>query len=250
MGDNKQASFIPKTSNKTARKVRKTRRIYLIGYISYVFFFGTVLVVLGAYFYGIQVDKALEIKKQELLDKKTRFNESHISYLQEMDERLSLANSLLNGSAAPSRLFTELEKSVIDTVTFSTMNINAAERDSEKLTASFTGRAATFDDAVYQRELIEGNPVLNKSKVSSFNYGADSENEQDIVSITAPVQFTYEIQVNPSILPYDPAVYTDTTVSSSVENATTTVTESSSEATTENSTVDNTQTNDTAGSGQ
>jgi|GEM_PF-3367120 len=206
MADTKQATFIPRSSNKTARNVRRTRRIYLIGYVSYVFFFGTVLVVLGAYFYGLQVEKALEIKQAELLDKSTRFNESHISYLQEMDQRISIVENLVKQATAPSKIFYELENSVIDTIVFHNFTIEPTEESGRNLVAKFSGTAKTFDDAIYQRELIDANPVLGESEVSGFGYGRTDEDTSSPVTLE-PVRFTYQLSVSPATLPFDPSVY-------------------------------------------
>lgn len=210
-----QASFIPKNTHKQKRTVRTTKRIYIISYLSYVFFFGTIAVVLGSYLYGIQVDKAVEIKKQELLDKESRFDDSHLAYVRDLEKRINTAEDLVNQSHAPSKLFSALEDSVVETALFDSFTYG--EDENGQLVAEFSGNTDDFDNAIFQREVIAKNKILADAEVSEFKYGKDvgndssdgSSNKKTTDGAVNGVTFTYTAVLDPSTIAYDPSDYTD-----------------------------------------
>lgn len=202
------SSFIPKNANKV-RKPRTSKRIYIFSYLSYVFFFGTLITVVGVYFYVAQTKGTLEEQKQILATERTRFSDSDIEYVRDLEKRLLLTERLLDQSAAPSRIFTSLEEIIVDSVRVTGITY---ERDSNNtFVLTFSGATNTFDAAIFQRQLMQSVPVFADATITTYRYGAAAEGGE---GAEVPVQgneqlvVTFENTASTSLIPYEPVVET------------------------------------------
>lgn len=174
MAEGNSTSFIPKNANRV-RKPRTNKRIYIFSYISYVFFFGTLLSVIGVYVYGAYVDGALEEQEARLTAERDSFNEADIAEVRDLEVRLRIADQLLETTSAPSRIFDSLESVIVDSVYLSGMTYTRS--GDGNFTLTFSGATETFDAALFQRELLKNVPLFAATDVAQFTYGTPSEDD-------------------------------------------------------------------------
>ncbi|MEZ4200286.1 MAG: hypothetical protein R3B69_01630 [Candidatus Paceibacterota bacterium] len=214
MAESSNASFIPKNSKRTQKKVRGTRRIYLLSYVSYVVFFGTLLATVIVFFFSIQVNKSLEASRDRLIEEKNRFSQEDIDGLRHLEKKLIIANDLLNHSTAPSELFSALESVVADNVYFTGFSYQHNVNDT--YTVELVGRADALNPVLYQRELLTQNAILGRGDVTSFDYAiSESAEDEESDATTALVQnllgsedpvitFTFVSRGSVADIPYTP----------------------------------------------
>lgn len=197
-------SFIPKNANKV-RKPRVSKRIYIFSYISYVFFFGTLLAVIGVYVYSIQVKNTLAEQKDVLARERAAFSESDIEQVRELEKRILLAERLLDESSAPSKIFGALESVIVDTMHLTELTYERADDNSYMLT--FVGGVDSFDSAMFQRDLFATVPLLANSVVSEFSYGeSESEDGESSAQSGEALTVTFESTAHTSLFPYEPVI--------------------------------------------
>lgn len=201
MAEGTDSSFIPKNANRV-KKPRAGKRIYVFSYISYIFFFGTLLAVFGTYFYASQVERALESYRAELAAESTRFSEGDIDEVRNLEKRLIIANELLAESNAPSRIFESLEAVVADT--FRIMTFTYERLVDNTIVLSFGGGTDTFDAALFQRELVASMPGLDAATVVDFAYSELADSEDGILEDRLIV--TFEGTTDATAFPYEAPV--------------------------------------------
>ena len=116
MANTPGGSFIPKRSTGKVTPVRSGRRIYIFTYIAYVVFFGTLLSVVGLFFLNQQAENQLNEYVVRLEQAQSSVNREQINSIRKLDQRIKIAEQVLNWHAAPSRLFGELESVIVQTV--------------------------------------------------------------------------------------------------------------------------------------
>lgn len=218
------ASFIPKNTQRIQKKVRTTYRIYLLSYLSYVFFFGTLIAVIGTYFYAIQVKSALDKVKVDLEQARQAFSETDIEGVRELEKRLLTANQLLGRLASPTKVFSEVEKLVADNIRFTRFSYEALP--GQKAVISLTGKADDFNQIIYQRDLMNGSILFESAPKLTFDYAgtilgeetggevAATENTDD-----ATLTFTVDTEFSTTLIPYQGESAVDTNVVTDVRGS-------------------------------
>lgn len=218
MADNSATSFIPKNSTRPKKKVRSTKRIYLLSYISYVLFFGSLLATLGVLFYSVQVDRTLDQAKASLQAEQDSFRTEDISRIRNLEKKLIVAERLLNELTAPSRIFQELEKVVADNIQFSSLTYTL--EPNRRSSIALTGRADNFSQILYQRDQFNRSQILESADLVSYDFvtaGPGEEEEEGpltqeriIASLLSTqedsLNFTFVTSVNGSLIAYDPTL--------------------------------------------
>lgn len=198
MPEGTDSSFIPKNANR-AKKPRTGKRIYVFSYISYIFFFGTLLAVFGTYFYSSQVEHSLESYRAELAAESARFSEGDINEVRDLEKRLIVADELLAESNAPSRIFEALETVIADTFRINDFSYDRLPDNSIVLT--FAGGTETFDAALFQRELMSSVPGFDEASVVDFSYSELAESEEGASEDQLSV--TFKGTTNATAFPYE-----------------------------------------------
>lgn len=212
MAEASSTSFIPKNANKV-RKPRTSKRIYIFSYISYVFFFGTLLAVLGVYVYSAQVKNELEAQKQQLASERSAFSEGDIAAVRDLEKRMTLAEQLLEESTAPSRIFNSIETVIADTIHLIDFKYERLANNDFILT--FSAAADTFDAGIFQRELIRAVPVLAAAEISEYTYGESTTDESgtsddlSALGVSERMVITFESAASSALIPYEPATATE-----------------------------------------
>ena len=196
-------SFIPKNTSKI-RKPRVGKRIYLFSYVSYVIFFGTLLMVIATYLFSLTVKSSLEEQRGLLAEERATFSEGEIARVRDLEKRLLVANRLVAESSAPSRLFESLEQVVAASVQLVSFSYERLPGNSFMLT--FIGATDSFDSALFQRELFAAVPALANSKVATYTYGTPTDGEQPEIDVGGRrLVVTFENTASTALIPYEPA---------------------------------------------
>lgn len=226
MPESSGTSFIPKNSNRV-RKPRTNKRIYIFSYITYVLFFGTLLTMLGAYLYSVQVEKNLEGQKQQLASKHETFSDAEIAYVQDLEKRLLVAERLVNESSAPSRLFDALESVIADTV--AVVEFTYEREANNNFVLTFAGAMNEFDSAAFQRDLFAAAPALANANVTEYTYATPSPSDGEAQGAAGGRRLvvTFQSAGSTALFPFEPDV---PELSVETEATTTTATSSVSES--------------------
>lgn len=169
-------SFIPRQAKSSNRPVQKVRRIYVFSYISYVLFFGTLLVVAALFGFEYLVNRNLEQQKAALADQRAQFSQSDLIQVRELNERMKKIDQLLDTQANLSSVFVGLEETVLSTVSYSDITI---ERDlPTTFTVTLTGNTDSFDSLQFQNEVLNSAQLPGSYVISDvdFSNGENSEN--------------------------------------------------------------------------
>lgn len=167
------SSFIPKSGVKTVKRSQGTKRIYLLAYISYIFFFSVLFAVIGVYIYGATVNRSLDSLKTQMVEARQRFAVTEIENIKQLDQRLSTAERLLNESTAPSRLLPDIESIVSADIRFSGLTYEQLPNRQFKLELS--GEADEFNEILAQKQLLGRSELLADADVVSYDYSVGGE---------------------------------------------------------------------------
>lgn len=170
---NENSSFIPKSGVKTVKRSQSSKRIYLLAYISYIFFFSTLFAVIGVYVYGATVDRSLSRLKEQMAAERQRFAVAEIENIKQLDRRLSTAERLVNESTAPSRLFPDIESIVSSDIKFS--GLSYEQLPNRQFVIELEGKADEFNEIVAQQQLIKGSGLLSEAEVVEYDYSVSGE---------------------------------------------------------------------------
>lgn len=215
------SSFIPKNSKRVERKVRTTKRIYLLSYISYVVFFGTLLLVVGVYLYDAQVQSELEAVKAQVQQERQRFAPSDvISELKMLDRQLSLSAELLANSAAPSQVLSEIESITASNIQFTGLLYEYLPNRQFQIT--LTGLADDFNQILYQAELMNRSSLLADGQMVGYDYSLGGNEGEGLQTSRTTLTFVFVDTSATSEIPYQAgalpaAIETDVTPTTDVD---------------------------------
>ncbi len=191
-------SFIPKQAKPVASRTRTVRKVYLFSYISYVVFFGTLLVVAALFVYEVQINKNLNNQKSALIAERESFSQSDIERVREFEARLLTANMLFSQHAAVSVLLEGFEKTVLENVQFN--NFSFLREPDGTYVASAEGVTSDFDSLLFQRQVLKEDDLFSQSEIS--NIGFSSTEDEDSASSESRISFTLKKVVTPAEISY------------------------------------------------
>jgi hypothetical protein len=218
------ASFIPKNTQRIQKRVRTTRRIYLLSYVSYIVFFGTLIAVAGTYFYAIQVNSSLTTIRNDLTAARQLFSESDIEKIRNLEKRLLVANQLLSELNSPSSIFKDIEQNVAENIQFISFLYEHQPNQKAKLTLE--GKAKEFNQVLFQRDLMNRSEIFKNSNIIQFDYALADEleadgslvnAESDTKNTDATLTFVFGEEISSDKIPFKPnaataEVVTDTSM--------------------------------------
>ncbi len=199
MDSSQASSFIPKTPVRGAVNKRRVRKVYVITYLIYVFFLGTLLAAGATWFLKYSVEQSLTEVQSSLAEERNRFNQSDLSLVQELDQRMTEASQLLNSQVSVASVFEAIED-----VTLASVNMTGflyEKTINSSLVMTLNARAADFNTTQFQRQVLSANPVLAGSDIVSVEYGAQTDTVSAAVSDF--VTFTISKTINPATVPPD-----------------------------------------------
>lgn len=193
-------SFIPQrpTNGKTAP--RRTRKIYVLAYLSYVLFFGSLLATAGVFFFNLSLDAQLGKQQQALNAERDLFNQGDIESIRDLEKRIGIAEERLNNHVSVLSIFEALEASAVQSIYFTSFSYQ--RQDDEFPLVTFTGDSSQFNNILFQREIFANNPILAGSEFKEVTLKTVADEETG--SNTETVQFTLEKEVDTSLIGYTP----------------------------------------------
>lgn len=173
--DSQATSFIPQRPVGNKLKTRGVRKIYLLATVAYILFFSTVLAAGAVFFYKITLDKQLDIQRQALAAEKSKFSQSDIASVREMEKRLNMVKDRMDKHVSVLSILEALEHSAVEKVQYVSFEYRRPTDGAP--TVTFQGNAGTFDDLIFQREVLHSNPIL--ASAIFMNTALDTSEKRD-----------------------------------------------------------------------
>jgi hypothetical protein len=211
-------SFIPRRTPNAPKKQRSSRSIGLFGYVSYILFFGSVLLSGGMLVVAQQVQTTLAEKQSELSDIRNQFNQSDMNRVQEYEQFLTDINSVFARSISLNQIFTAIEDSVVQSAVLTDLSL---KRTSDELNLVAAVQANSFDTALFQRSVYQEFPVLQSftledvvlvsvgdsdSSDEESEESAEVQSDAELASGDDVIDFSLSFDLASSSLPFDPQV--------------------------------------------
>ena len=233
MPGNSSTSFIPKRTPTKKKKRGAARRIYIIAYVAYVVFFGTLIATAGVYVYKLQVNSQLIAQQEALVAEREKFSQADMERVLELEKRIEYAKERVERHVSITSFFESLEASVAETVQFAGIQLDRVEVVDEE-SGEFRGEyiemdvntlTDSFDSTIFQRRVLAQNDSIADITIEDLGLAiqAPSEDEeedgqpQDRLSILTEAQqeatrvrFNMILEVPRENIPFDPFAYSVT----------------------------------------
>ena len=227
MDSPQNASFIPKSPVHGSVSRRRVRKVYVLTYLVYVFFVGTLLAAGLTWIYQQAQERKLATAQDQLQKARNSFKPEDLTAVTELDGRMRAAQKMLDQQISIVDLLQAVEKTTVQSVQLSGFTYKKDEGN--KLTLSMTARAADFNSALFQRQVLTGNPVLSGATMQNVTY-VNTPATQDSPA-QQQINFTLEEAVPSS------ALLTKTTANTGTNDTTANTTAPAGAATTTDTTV-------------
>ena len=229
MSDKSNTSFIPKSPVRGSSNPRPVKRLYVISIVTSILFISTVFAAGGIFIYSLSLERNLQAEQQRLNEAREAFNQSDLEQVLEFEARLQAANELLNQQVYLPVLFTALEDTALLSTTYTNFEYESDGFNTLRITLETTN--PTFDGAIFQREVLTANPVLQGATISDVSLNKAAENDNSTAK--PKIAFTIEHTAQNRLLQRNQPETTDTattaadTTSSSLNETTATIPSSS-----------------------
>jgi len=222
MQPNNRSSFIPKKSIKRVERVRSGKRVYILSYVAYAVFLGTIVMTGVVYFYSQFLERELASKVQELETQRVAFSQSNIEKVKEVERQLKMADYFFSRHASPYAVLHELERVAVDKITFNVFDYRRLDEESIELKIS--GGTDRFDGVAFQSGLLLDSSILNAAEFSGINkqgqysiiprknQNNSTNNNSDEDELSYPVTFTINKLLGFDELSYNPSIFTSSVV--------------------------------------
>ncbi len=183
------ASFIPHDTSVTRPSSRSGGGLNdLLLLVAIVIFVASAALAVGVFLYGQYLVTENTAKLTQLERAKAGFQPALIQQLTRLDDRMHAADRVLSGHIAPSLFFQALEQATLQTVSFKTLDFQAAEN--QTLTVKMAGVAESVNSIALQADLFSKNGVITNPIFSNIARQPDG------------VHFNLTAAVNPSAISY------------------------------------------------
>jgi hypothetical protein len=203
MEKNQGTSFIPKSPVRASSKPKGIRKVYILTYATYVFFFGTLLVSVLVFGYGYSKNAQLASEKGSLLEERDSFNQADMERVQELDSRMKSAFSILDRQVSLTSLLQMLETKIVKSAYIYGLEYSKGVDGSLELALQV--RSGEFNDALFQRQEFLSDPILAGAIISEIEF-VQSESEGEVSVKTQEVTFSVIKTLDVSDIPYTVAL--------------------------------------------
>lgn len=181
------SSFIPKRSGTTNRP-QPTRRgnFFALSVVSYALFVAAPLASGVVFVYDKYVQKQFAQTVINLDSAIKGFSEADMQRVTEFDERLTVANSLLDSHVSFGTLFSILEASTAATVQFDNLKIERVNNDTLHVSAAMSSDA--FDALLFQRAIYAKDQKIAKAGLSNIKFTGSSPVSDTVPSAPTTAQ--------------------------------------------------------------
>lgn len=166
------SSFIPRQNTQARSRKVVRKRIYILSYLTYIFFFGVLLVVGVIFFWQTSLQGDLAAQKAQLEAERAAFSQSDISQVKELDVQLQIVSILLDTHPSMYTIVDSLKKTTLQNIQLDTFTVNK-EPGTDSYLVEFSGSAPDFSSLLYQRQVTASDSLLGDSILTTVTYGTD-----------------------------------------------------------------------------
>lgn len=235
--NSQSTSFIPQRPTPGKIKNRGVRKIYILTYVSYVLFFGTVIAAAAIFFFTMTLESQLTGLQQQLAAEKSRFSESDIESVRELDQRIAIAKERMSQHISVLSIFEALEQKAIQSLQY--VGFSYIRSNEFNPVVTVTGTTQAFNSVLFQREVLSSNPILSGSSFSETSLATHEGDEETNKDAQTVITFQFVKDIDPETVAYTPRLTTeDPSVSST--SAAVEILETDANETTDNSDIQDT----------
>jgi len=193
-------SFIPQRPTRGKAEPKRVRKIYMLTYVTYVLFFGSLIATAGVFFFSFSLDVQLDTKRESLAAERQQFNQGDIESIRDLEKRINVAEERLNNHISVLAVFEALEQSAVQSLRY--ISFTYKRLNDEFPLVTFTGTSDRFNNVLFQRQVLDTNPILAGSVIKDIRLeskvSGDTSNAQELVT------FELEKEVDTSLIGYTP----------------------------------------------
>lgn len=193
-------SFIPQRPTKGKVNTRRVRKVYVLSYISSVMFFGSVLAAAGVFFFNFSLNAQLDHQKEQLASERQQFNQGDIESIRDLEKRIDSVQQRLDNHISVLSVLEALERSAVQSVNYITFSYKRLGDTAPIVT--LTGDSDRIDGIVFQREVLQANPILAGSTFTEV--ALQSAISDDGSKLNKVVTFSFEKEIDPNLVSYTP----------------------------------------------
>lgn len=210
------SSFIPKKTIKKVERSRGRKRVYILSYVSYGLFFGTVAASVFIFAYTYTLSNQLQAKIDELDSQRETYNQSDLVAIKEWQRQLRIAEAFYSKHISPYQVLSLLERSTAADIQFRSFNYTQEENG---LSITMRGETDNLDGVAFQDGTFRDHPLFGTVQIANVNKTSDAAtNALNNVNVQSsntdidkpkPTQFSVEFTIaNPeALVPFDISVY-------------------------------------------
>lgn len=202
------SSFIPKAPARGTSPVHTVKRVYILTYVAYLFFFGALVAAGATYAYSFVLQHKLTTAQTALAAQRNQFNQSDLQQVTREAGQLTSANTLLNQHVFVYTIFSALEKSTVRNVQLDKFSWKQSG-PSDTYTLSFIASAPSVNDLLFQRATYMSSNLLKGAAFSQIEVKADTGSSNGPGAQSTKASFTVTKVFKATDLPLDPTVYTN-----------------------------------------
>lgn len=190
MESNIHSSFIPHDTLEQGARPRAGagNLMDFVALIAAVLFIASIVLALGVFLYQQFLNTSSQSKVAQLERAKAAFDPALIKELTRLDDRMRVADQILGNHNALSVFFHMLEQVTLATVSFRSLNFEAA--DAQNITIKMTGVAASVNAVALQADLFSKNGIIMSPIFSNIDRQQDG------------VRFSLTALINPASIRY------------------------------------------------
>lgn len=214
-------SFIPKQNGGGRSRKKSVRKVYVLAYISFVLFLGTLLAAGGTWFYTNSIKSDLVAQQQKLNEERERFSPADIERLKELENRLNEAASMLDSHVSVRTLLEAIERITLEPVQVISV---AAARENDVLAIDIEAKTLEgFNDVLFQRAITQSSPLFSGAVFTDVSLDDGSEEGAGASASAATsdeeenVTFTIEVALAPTEVAYEASLTQNDSSSTEVE---------------------------------
>lgn len=169
------SSFLPKSPIKNVGGT-KPRKVFVLSYISYALFFGTVVAAGLAYGYLWYSNNQLMTERERLQAEQQRFNQADMDRISNLHDRIEAASMLVNDHASVVAVLESLENSVADPVYYTRFLYDRTNLAAAPVLA-LTAQAREFNTVLFQQEVLRAATTINQFSLTDTTFETVIEDE-------------------------------------------------------------------------
>lgn len=193
-----KGSFIPKSPVGNVTKKRPVKKLYVVSFIVYAFFVGSLVVAGGTFAYQFSQEQRYSGKLIELDAISREFDSGVLQSIVALDTKIRNAATLLAEYNSVPTLLTAIERFTVSSVQLSEFSYR--KDNGNEFVVAMVATNPDFNVALFQRQQLENDPLFAEADVTNVMYSAATNNTP------AAVRFTITNALTPGSLPYQPTL--------------------------------------------